>query len=147
MFALLMGLKTISPGDLQQLVQQKLVTVIDVNSRQSWVKAHVPGTVNLDPINYTASDLPPDNQSPLVFYCSNPMCRKAPNAAPKKWATEMYASCQPESPAGRPINCQRNRPSKPWGRYFPMLQIPCCSWTNASVSAADTFLQQIRAST
>ena len=81
MFALLMGLKTISPGDLQQLVQQKLVTVIDVNSRQSWVKAHVPGAVNLDPVNYTASDLPPDNQSPLVFYCSNPMCRKAPSAA------------------------------------------------------------------
>ena len=81
MFSLLMGLKTISPGDLQQLVQDKLVTTVDVNSRQSWLKAHVPGAANLDPVNFTESDLPADKQSRLVFYCSNPMCRKAPNAA------------------------------------------------------------------
>ena len=81
MFSLLMGLKTISPRDLQRLIRGKLVTTIDVNSRQSWLSAHVPGAMNLDPVNYTESDLSPDKQSPLVFYCSNPMCRKAPNAA------------------------------------------------------------------
>lgn len=81
MFALLMGLKTISPGDLEQLVRDKLVTTIDVNSRQSWLKAHVPGAMNLDPVSYAASDLPANKQSHLVFYCSNPMCAKAPNAA------------------------------------------------------------------
>jgi rhodanese-related sulfurtransferase len=37
--------------------------------------------VNLDPHNYAASELPPDKASSLVFYCSNPMCRKAPIAA------------------------------------------------------------------
>jgi rhodanese-related sulfurtransferase len=81
MFALLMGLKTISPKDLHQLIQERQVTVIDVNSHHSWEKARVPGALNLDPVKYTNGDLPPDNNSALVFYCSNPMCRKAPNAA------------------------------------------------------------------
>ncbi len=81
MFALLMGLKAISPVDLHCLVQARQVTTIDVNSLQSWEKAHVPGALNLDPVEYNADDLPPDRQSELVFYCSNPLCRKAPNAA------------------------------------------------------------------
>jgi rhodanese-related sulfurtransferase len=81
MFAFFMGLKSISPNALHQLMQAHSVTVIDVNSRQSWAKAHVPGALNLDPATYNDSDLPPDKQSSLVFYCSNPMCRKAPNAA------------------------------------------------------------------
>jgi len=81
MFAKLMGLKTISPGALHQLIQQRQATVIDVNSRESWTRAHVPGALNLDPAEYKDSELPPDKESRLVFYCSNPMCRKAPNAA------------------------------------------------------------------
>jgi rhodanese-related sulfurtransferase len=81
MFAWLMGLKTISPAGLHQLVQDKQVTAIDVNSRQSWVTARVPGALNLDPVGYDEKSLPADKDSPLVFYCSNPLCRKAPNAA------------------------------------------------------------------
>ena len=81
MFAQLMGLKTISPSGLHEMIQKQPVTVIDVNSRQSWIKAHVPGALNLDPVNYNDSDLPSDKESSLVFYCSNPMCRKAPTAA------------------------------------------------------------------
>ncbi len=81
MFALLMGLKNISPTELQQAMQKKSLTVIDVNSPQSWINAHVPGALNLDPVQFTESQLPVDKQSQLVFYCSNPMCRKAPSAA------------------------------------------------------------------
>jgi len=82
MFALLMGLKAISPSELHQRAQNhEQVTVVDVNSHRSWLKARVPGAVNLDPENYTDSDLPADKNAALVFYCSNPMCRKAPNAA------------------------------------------------------------------
>ena len=82
MFARLMGLKTISPEGLHRLVQNPgHVSVIDVNSRQSWIKARVPGARNLDPADYKDSDLPRDKNELLVFYCSNPMCRKAPNAA------------------------------------------------------------------
>jgi rhodanese-related sulfurtransferase len=81
MFALLMGLKTISPKELHQLIQKRAVTVIDVNSRQSWITARVPGALNLDPTGYSLSDLPADKEASLVFYCSNPLCRKGPNAA------------------------------------------------------------------
>jgi rhodanese-related sulfurtransferase len=81
-FARLMGLKTLSPDGLHRLAQNPgSVTVIDVNSPGSWMKAHVPGARNLDPADYKDSDLPPDKNAVLVFYCSNPMCRKAPNAA------------------------------------------------------------------
>jgi hypothetical protein len=48
MFARLMGLKDISPDGLHQMIQKQQVTVIDVNSRQSWIKARVPGALNLD---------------------------------------------------------------------------------------------------
>ena len=74
MFARLMGLKTISPRELRDATG---VVIFDVNSRQSWMSAHVPGAV---PFNSEA-DLPADKSSALVFYCSNPLCRKAPNAA------------------------------------------------------------------
>jgi rhodanese-related sulfurtransferase len=81
MFALLMGLKTISPANLQEMLLNQKVTVFDVNSRQSWMNAHVPGALSLDPVNYLDGDLPADKSANLVFYCSNQFCRKAPNAA------------------------------------------------------------------
>ena len=81
MFARLMGLKTISPAALHDLMKQNDIAVIDVNSQQSFVKGHVPGAKHLDPANYAADELPSGKDSMLVFYCSNPLCRKAPNAA------------------------------------------------------------------
>ena len=50
-------------------------------SEQSWAKAHVPGATHLDRPDYAANELPAQKDSLLVFYCSNPLCRKAPNAA------------------------------------------------------------------
>ena len=76
-----MGLKTISPKDLHEAIQNQRMTVLDVNSRQRWELAHVPGAINLDPLRFSANDLPTDAARDLVFYCSNPLCRKAPNAA------------------------------------------------------------------
>jgi rhodanese-related sulfurtransferase len=81
MFARLMGLRTISPNDLHRLLREGEATAIDVNSPGSWVEAHVPGAVNLDPTTFAPTDLPADRAALLVFYCSNPLCRKAPNAA------------------------------------------------------------------
>lgn len=81
MFARLMGLNTISPDALHKVMQEREVTVVDVNSRDSWISARVPGAHNLDPAEYDKGDLPSDSTASLVFYCSNPMCRKAPNAA------------------------------------------------------------------
>src|SRR5437899_4344786 len=82
MLARLMGLKTISPDDLHRLAQNTgQVSVIDVNSRQSWMEARVTGARNLAPDAYAYSDLPRDKNAALVFYCYNPWCRKAPNAS------------------------------------------------------------------
>ena len=81
MFALLMGLRSISPADLHQQIQAGGAQVIDVNSAGSWAQAHVPGALNLDPAAFDPAALPGDKSALLVFYCSNPLCRKAPNAA------------------------------------------------------------------
>lgn len=79
MFAFLFGLKSIAPAALQQ--QQDRCTVIDVNNLQSWNRAHLAQARHLDALSFTAADLPADLAAPLVFYCSNPLCRKAPTAA------------------------------------------------------------------
>lgn len=80
MFALLMGLKTVSPRDLQARLGK--VTVVDVNARPSWLKARVPGALHLGAgAGFDAAALPQDLAAPLVFYCSNAMCLKAPQAA------------------------------------------------------------------
>ncbi|MDP9193831.1 MAG: rhodanese-like domain-containing protein [Acidobacteriota bacterium] len=81
MFARLMGLDTVSPAALHQLMQREPVITIDVNSPQSWARARVPGARNLEPLAYKDSDLPSDKEAVLIFYCSNFLCRKAPNAA------------------------------------------------------------------
>lgn len=93
-----MGLDSVSPEALNQKIKSNSVVVIDVNSRQSWVKNHVPGALNLDPETYTKNDLPSDELTTLVFYCSNSMCRKAPNAARK--AKKMGYSNVRVMPAG-----------------------------------------------
>jgi rhodanese-related sulfurtransferase len=81
MFSLLTVLKSVSPRELHRLIERHEVMVLDVNSAESWRKSHVPGAVRLDPQSYRADDLPTDRSVPLVFYCSNPFCRKAPTAA------------------------------------------------------------------
>lgn len=81
MIAWLMGMKTLSAAALQERMREGQVTVLDVNAPGSWIKARVPGALHLDPVHYRAADLPADRNAALVFYCSNPMCRKAPNAA------------------------------------------------------------------
>lgn len=80
MFALFMGLKTISCQDLHQRMQDGPVTVVDVNAPHSWAKARVPGAISLE-VAFDPLALPQDLATALVFYCSNPMCRKAPQAA------------------------------------------------------------------
>lgn len=80
MFAMLMGLKGIAPRELHARLGQGGTTVVDLNARHSWLQARVPGALNLAP-DFDAALLPADRALPLVFYCSNPLCRKAPNAA------------------------------------------------------------------
>lgn len=99
MFAFVMGLKTISPEALHRLGRDtRPATIVDVNSRQSWAKAHVPGALHLDAATFTEADLPSDKDAMLVFYCSNPMCMKAPTAARR--AKKMHYANAHVMPAG-----------------------------------------------
>lgn len=81
MMAQLMGLPVISPERLKDLVDGNRVTVVDVNSDERFQQGHVPGALHLNGAEYTEAHLPADKTSPVVFYCSNGLCRKAPNAA------------------------------------------------------------------
>ena len=81
MLATLMGLKSISCNDVNNLLPARRAAVFDVNARSRWAAGHVPGAHNLDPVHFSESDLPAGKDSQLVFYCSNFMCRKAPLAA------------------------------------------------------------------
>ena len=80
MFAMLMGLKTISPQELHETMRKGPLTIVDVNAQQSWLRARVPGAINLG-VDFDAGALPQDMTSSLIFYCSNPLCLKAPRAA------------------------------------------------------------------
>lgn len=81
MLARLMGLDTLDPAALRRRMRDEPMTIIDVNSRSSWLAAHIPGARHLDPATLQQSDLPAERDRALVFYCSNPLCRKAPLAA------------------------------------------------------------------
>lgn len=81
MMATLMGLKSVSPKKLYQEIQNDSLHIFDLNSIQSYNQGHVPGAVHLNHETFNGSELPSDKSASLVFYCSNPMCRKAPIAA------------------------------------------------------------------
>ena len=49
MYAMLMGLKTIAPRELHARMTGDAMTVVDLNTRQSWLQARVPGARNLEP--------------------------------------------------------------------------------------------------
>ncbi|MEP0007331.1 MAG: rhodanese-like domain-containing protein [Balneola sp.] len=80
---LVMNLESISTEKLNEILPQENVHVFDMNDSSSWQTTHIPGAQNLDPNSFSESDLNADKNSTLVFYCSNPMCRKAPNTAKK----------------------------------------------------------------
>lgn len=81
MMAFLMGVATIDPATLHAGLDSAGPAIFDVNSRASWLAAHIPGASHLDPDGFAATDLPATIDRPLVFYCANPFCRKAPRAA------------------------------------------------------------------
>ncbi len=82
MLARIMGLHTVSPARVHELTRNgKSVAVVDVNAPERWMGGHVPGAINLDPTNIEDRALPKDKAAMLVFYCSGPLCMKAPRAA------------------------------------------------------------------
>lgn len=81
MIARLMGLPTVDPATLLERMRRERVAVFDVNSLASWQSARLAGARHLDPTSFVEADLAVGRDQSLVFYCSNPFCRKAPLAA------------------------------------------------------------------
>ncbi|HSM11476.1 MAG TPA: rhodanese-like domain-containing protein [Lysobacter sp.] len=63
------------------MLPQRRSLVQDVNAHSHWAAGHVPRAVNLDPLAFSEDDLSIEKHAALVFYCSNFLCRKAPEAA------------------------------------------------------------------
>lgn len=80
MLAMLMGVKSISPNELHARLGADRPAVFDLNAAHSWRAARVPGAISLG-VDFDPSALPPERDASLVFYCSNPLCSKAPRAA------------------------------------------------------------------
>jgi rhodanese-related sulfurtransferase len=81
MYAWFMGLPSVSPQQARDLLERGAAIALDLNSEQSWRSARVPGARHLARADFTRDDLPPPGEQILIFYCSNYLCRKAPNAA------------------------------------------------------------------
>jgi rhodanese-related sulfurtransferase len=81
MITRLMGLSTVDPATLRRRMQNERIAIFDVNSLGSWRSLRVPGARHLDPDTFAENSLPSERDHALVFYCSNPYCRKAPRAA------------------------------------------------------------------
>jgi rhodanese-related sulfurtransferase len=75
----------ISINELKKAIEEKKVTVIDVNGSSSYAKGHVPSAIDFSAEkDALASKLPADKGALVVAYCGGPTCsayKKAANAA------------------------------------------------------------------
>jgi rhodanese-related sulfurtransferase len=75
----------ISINELKKAIEEKKVTVIDVNGSASYAKGHVPSAIDFAAEkDALASKLPSDKGALVVAYCGGPTCsayKKAANVA------------------------------------------------------------------
>ena|SRR5688572_5082025 len=74
----------ISITELKTAIENKKVTVIDVNGSDSYKSGHIPGAINFESAksDFTKA-LPQDKNALVVAYCGGPTC-KAYQAAAKE---------------------------------------------------------------
>lgn len=78
------GFEDISIADLKKAIEEKKVTIIDVNGSDSYKAGHVPTAIDFEAKGGDiASSLPSDKGSLIVAYCGGPACN-AYQAAAKK---------------------------------------------------------------
>ena len=85
--------RNVSKAEMVKIVNTKSANIIDVNSKKSYDKKHIPGAFhyasnqkNLDKI------LPKDKNAPIIAYCGGEMCtawKKAARAACEKGYTNI----------------------------------------------------------
>lgn len=78
----------ISINELKKAIQDKKVTVIDVNGTESWQKGHIPSAIDFEASEEKlAQVLPKDKNALVVAYCGGPKCMAYQAAA--KAATKL----------------------------------------------------------
>ena len=74
----------VSVKELKKAIEQKNVTIIDVNGTESWEKGHIPGALDFESNSAKlASLLPKDKNALIVAYCGGPKCMAYKQAAKK----------------------------------------------------------------
>ena len=69
------GFEDISIADLKKAIEEKKVTVIDVNGSDSYKAGHVPTAIDFEAKGGDiASSLPADKGALVVAYCGGPSC-------------------------------------------------------------------------
>ena len=65
----------ISHDELKKAIEEKKVTLIDVNGSDSYQNGHIPGAINFETEKKDlASKLPADKNALVVAYCGNEQC-------------------------------------------------------------------------
>ena len=65
----------ISHDDLKKAIEEKKVTLLDVNGSNSWKDGHIPGAVDFTTAKKDlATKLPADRDALVVAYCGNENC-------------------------------------------------------------------------
>ncbi|MEI2700707.1 MAG: rhodanese-like domain-containing protein [Microthrixaceae bacterium] len=76
--------KDVSISELKQLIAKKGATIVDVNSKASFAKAHVTGAVHFGSnAERFETVLPKDKSTLIVAYCGGPECTAWKKAAIK----------------------------------------------------------------
>ncbi len=72
----------ISIADLKKAIEEKKVTVIDVNGSKSHKAGHIPGAIDFSASKADlATKLPADKDALIVAYCGGPQCSAYKSAA------------------------------------------------------------------
>src|SRR5687768_1227904 len=72
----------ISVAELKKAIEEKKVTVIDVNGKASYEKGHIPGAIDFATTkDDLAKALPEDKNALVVAYCGGPTCSAYKSAA------------------------------------------------------------------
>ena len=64
----------ISHDDLKKAIEEKKVTLIDVNGSDSWKAGHIPGAIDFAATKDLTGKLPADKGALVVAYCGNENC-------------------------------------------------------------------------
>lgn len=65
------GFGTLTVEQVSAMVDAHAASIFDANGHGRYVKSHVPGARWVDSSDLQPSDLPPQKDRPLVFYCAN----------------------------------------------------------------------------